>query len=309
MRIHNFKKYFAAALMSALVALANAPAALHQAGGGNSALDSLLPSPPGWKLSEGVQRYKPETLFEYIDGAAEAYLSYDFKELVVGQYRGPDGKASLTAEIYDLGQGKNAFGIYSAERFPESHFIPVGVQGYLEEGSLNFLAGPYYVKLVCYEGGPNTEEVLMLSAADIVKKIKDPGAFPVLLEAFPREGLIANSEKFLLRNFMGFKFLQNGFTASYKDDGQEFDCFLIDGKSSAIAEAMLKQYLDNFGRSGQPVEKKAYGVRFKNHYLLNVFVAGTGNYICGVTKIKDGKETMGEKYLQALTKNLQGKSK
>ncbi|MCK7469683.1 MAG: hypothetical protein MZU95_01910 [Desulfomicrobium escambiense] len=28
-------------------------------------------------------RYFPETLFEYIDGAAESYLSYDFRELLV----------------------------------------------------------------------------------------------------------------------------------------------------------------------------------------------------------------------------------
>jgi hypothetical protein len=271
---------------------------------GVSSLTALLPQVANWKAGEGVQRYGPETLYEFIDGAAEAYIGYDFKELIVAEFQGGRTKTSLTTEIYDMGSELNAFGIYSAERFPESRFIPVGVQGYLEEGTLNFLAGRYYVKLMCYEGGGQTEGFLKLFAAAIVDKIKNLGGFPPALQAFPKDGLVPDSEKFILRNVMGFKFLKNGFIASYKQAGQEFDAFLIDGRTADEADTMLKQYLDNFTKSGQAADKRSYGAHVKDLYLKNVFVAKAGPYICGVTKIKDGQDALGEKVLAALVNGL-----
>jgi len=270
-----------------------------------SALASLLPQAADWKVVENIQRYGPETLYEYIDGAAEAYLSYDFKELMVAQFQGGRTKSSLTVEIYNMGTDLNAFGIYGAERFPESHFLPIGVQAYLEEGTLNFLAGRYYVKLMCYEGGEKTEEFLKLFAGSIADKIKDRGSFPVLLQVFPREGLIPNSEKFILRNFLGFKFLRNGFSASYKQEGREFESFLVQGKSGEDAEEMWKELLDHFAQNGRAVEKKPYGVHFKDSYLKNVFLTRSGSRVCGVTKIQDGQEALGERHLDAMVKALQ----
>ena len=290
-------------LILALAAALNSPASAAQKIGASS-LTSLLPQVANWKAAEGVQRYGPETLYEFIDGAAEAYISYDFKELIVAEFQGGRTKASLTTEIYDMGSDLNAFGIYSAERFSESRFIPVGVQGYLEEGTLNFLAGRYYVKLMCYEGGGQTEGFLKLFAGAIVDKINNPGGFPVLLRAFPKDGLVANSEKFILRNVMGFKFLKNGFIAGYRQAGQEFDAFLIDGKTADEADAMLKQYLDNFIKSGQAADKRSYGAHVKDPYLKHVFVAKAGSYICGVTKINDGQDALGEKVLASLVSGL-----
>jgi hypothetical protein len=269
-----------------------------------SSLNSLLPTVAGWRVAEDVQRYDPQTLFEYIDGAAEAYIGYDFKELIVAMFQGSRPKTSLTVEIYDMGKSLNAFGIYGAERFPESHFLPIGIQGYQEEGSLNFLADRYYVKLMCYEGGGKTEELLRLFADSIAGKIKNPGDFPALLRIFPRVGLVPNSEKFILRNFLGFKFLKNGFLANYKTDGQEFDCFLIDGHSAEDAKAMFEQVAASFAKSGRSPEKNSVGLGFKDAYLQNVFVARMGSYVCGVARIKDGQEALGVKFLEAMVRAL-----
>lgn len=271
---------------------------------GASSLALLLPRVANWQIVEDVQSYNPGTLYEYIDGAAEAYLSYDFKELIVAQFEGGRTKTVLTAEIYDMGTNLNAFGIYSAERFPESRFLPIGVQGYQEEGTLNFLAGRFYIKLLCYEGGEKTEELLKLFAGSIADKIKDTGGFPALLKAFPREGLVANSEKFFRSNFMGFKFLRNGFTASYRQAGHEFDGFLIEAKSAEDAEAMMNQYLGNFAKNSLAVDERPGGAHFKDRYLKNVFVARAGNHLCGLTKIEDGQEALGEKVLEAIVKAL-----
>ncbi len=268
---------------------------------------SLLPQFINWKLSEAPRDFRPATLFEYIDGAAEIYLSYDFHELVVAQYQEKTTKASLTVEIYDMGTGRNAFGIYSAERYPDSRFLAVGNQGYLDEGTLNFLAGRYYIKLLCFEGGAQSPEFLQLFAKAISGKVKERGRLPTLLQVFPKDALIPNSEKFILRNFLGFKFLGNGFTANYRAKDLEFDCFFLEGTSESEAGEMLKQYLGHFAKSGQAADKQPYGYHAKDPYLKNVFLTQVGKYLCGVTKIKDGAEGTGAKYLEALVTALKEK--
>jgi hypothetical protein len=266
----------------------------------------MLPRLADWKPAEEARAYDPASLFEYIDGAAEAYISYDFKELVVGNYLHGSSKATMTVEIYDMGTPLDAFGIYGAERSPDSRFLAVGAQGYMEEGSLNFLAGRYYVKLLGYEGGDQTESFLKAYAAAIVSKIGDPAGLPALFKAFPAEGLVANSEKYVARSYMGYKFLNRGYGASYKRDGQEFEAFVIEARSAEECAAVLKQFLDQLAKSGS-VGKAGAGFRIKDAYLKNILVAPAGVFLCGVTKIKDGGEAAGEKVLRDLVQAVNKK--
>ena len=270
-------------------------------------LAELLPKPTDWTKTEEVQRFKPESLFEYINGAAESYIGYEFRELVVGQYQVKNGKATMTAEIYDLATPRNAFGIYGSERFAESRFLPIGVQGYLEDGTLNFLAGRYYVKLLCFEGGAAADGYLKRFAADILKSIPEVGGFPPELDAFPKDGLVANSEKFILSNVLGFKFLSNGFVAAYRADGREFDAFIIEARSAEDAADMLRRLLEQLAKGGSPAVKTDLGVRIKDPYLANTILARAGRYLCGATKIKDGGEAAGEMRVAALAKALESR--
>ncbi len=269
-----------------------------------SALHSLLPVVNNWKFSEEPQSYIPGNLYEYINGAAEIYLAYDFKELIVGQYETEKttDEASLGVEIYDMGSEKNSFGIYSAERYSESHFIPMGNQGYLEEGTLNYIVGKYYIKLLCFECGKESDEVLKSFSSKIVERVKDKGQLPIILSHFPQEGLIQNSEKFILRNFLGYSFLHDGFVATYNLQGQEFDCFIIEGKDGEDAQMMLKQYLEK-KRNGD-IKETSTGYLLKDRYYHNIFLARNDNFICGVMKIKDDFQEMGKKYLTLLLEAL-----
>jgi len=269
-----------------------------------SPLVSLLPENKLWKQSESPQSYLPETLYGYIDGAAEIYLSYDFKELLVGQYKKEGSLASLTIEIYDMGEGKNSFGIYSAERFPGSNFISVGNQGYWEGESLNFIVGKYYLKLLCYDCGEDSENSLKLFSQEISNKVKEKGSLPPLLERFPREGLVPNSERFILRNFLGMSFLHNGYVADYRLKDAEFECFFAEGKAEEEAEGMLRQYLDFYARMGNPAQKISLGFHLKDRNLKHIYLARVGNFLCGVKGIKEGFERIGEKHLEFLVRSF-----
>jgi len=261
-------------------------------------IQELLPDLKAWSLVNEAQNYFSETLYEYINGAAEIYLAYDFKQLIVGEYKKEKSDISVTVEIYDMGNEKNAFGIYSAERFQDNTFISLGTQGYIEDGSLNFLAGKYYVKLLCFECNGKSEEYLKLFGQQICQKFKKKGQWPSLLDVFSKEGVIPNSEKFILKNFLGYRFLHDGYIVSYRLQGHEFDCFLIEGKDSTDAQDMLDKYLQT--RKKEDIHQIPLGFVIKDRYYHNIYLAKKGRYLFGVLKIKKGFEELGERYLKFL---------
>lgn len=267
-----------------------------------SGLIALLPEVGSWSLTETPESYYPENLFEYINGAAEIYLSYEFKELIVAQQHKGQSGMNVAVEIYDMGNGANAFGIYSAERYPDNRYIQVGLQGYLEEGTLNFLVDRYYVKLLCFDCGSEADEVLKTFARKIVKKVGNTGNLPLLLKAFPPNGLQPHSENFILRNFMGYSFLHNGYSAKYQLDDLEFDCFLVEGKDDADANEMLQKYLE--AKGSQNVQEIDLGYHIRNKYYKNIYISRVSNKLCGVMKIEEGREEVGLEYLESLVGNL-----
>jgi hypothetical protein len=293
-------------LLSILSLAAAAETSRPAAFSGASAL-SLLPKMSGWKDSEAPKRFGPDSLFEYIDGAAEAFINYDFVELALGQYQQPGRTGTMTVEIYDMGAPGNAFGIYSTERYPESKFLAIGTQGYIEEGTLNFLAARYYVKMMAYETGAQTDAILRSFAADILKKIGDPGGFPDAVKIFPREGLTANSEKYILKNFLGQEFLKNGTIASYKREGAEPDAFIVEAANDSEAATLLKKYGDAAKAKNQAVAIEGGLTRIKDPYLANVFIGQSGRFLYGVTKIKDAALAAGEKLVRELGAALTGR--
>jgi hypothetical protein len=268
--------------------------------GTRSGLQTLVPQIPGWGLSEDPRIYLPGTLFEYIDGAAENYLSYDFKELLVANYKNDQSEATLTLEIYDLGSDINAFGIYSSERYPESQFLTIGNQGYFEEGALNFIVGSLYVKLLCFDCGEKGEATLRSVAKKVEQAVLEKGSLPTLLKDFPKDGLVAHSEKFILRNVLGFAFLHDGYLADYKVKDQEFVLFIIEGRDEADAKAMLAEYLAAQTKNNQQPEKIPLGYRLRDRYAKNVYLAQTGDFILGAMRIEDGFDRLGLSYLEAL---------
>lgn len=269
---------------------------------GQVELNSLLPQIAEWSQTEEAQNYYPENLFEYIDGAAEIYLAYDFQELIVSQHKKAQSEMNVAVEIYNMGSEKNAFGIYSAERFSDNSFVDVGLQGYLEEGTLNFLVGQFYVKLLCFDCEGQSADVLKLFSQEIVKKVGGTGSFPLLVQKFPKEGLVPNTEKFILRNFMGYSFLGNGYSANYKKGDSEFDCFFIESKSEEDAKEMVKKYLAAKGEDN--VSKDELWYHIKDRYYHNIYLSRVGSTICGVIKIKDGFEETGKTYIKNLMESL-----
>jgi hypothetical protein len=270
----------------------------------SAALAALVPQVGGWSASEAPRAFLPENLFEYIDGAAESYLAYDFRELVVAQFEKKGTDAAMTLEIYDMGSPLNAFGIFGAERYPENKPAGVGDLSYIEGESLNFMAGRCYVKLLGFGLGDATASTLLDFARKVAAAVPDKGVMPSALRFFPREGLVERSEKYIKKNFMGYEFLHDGYTATYRTGGDELECFQVEGGSEKDAEAMLGRLLDGLTRDGQAPEKISGGFRVKNRYGQFLFIGRAGRVLCGAMRVPASAEAAGAGYLAEMTASL-----
>ncbi len=297
MRSSRFRRGPAVPAVAAALCLL-ASAAASQTRPASPELAALVPKAAGWSPVEAPRSYFPDNLFEYIDGAAESYLGYDFRELVVVDLEKKGTQATTTVEIYDMGLPVNAFGIFAAERYPENTPVTLGELGYIEGESLNFLAGRFYVKMLAFGLGDGTASALGEIGAKVAGAIKTGGGFPALVRAFPKDKLVARSEKYIKRNFMGYEFLHDGYVATYKSGGRELEAFFIDAGSDKDAEAMLAKLVDALEADRQLVEKIAFGFHARNRYGQHLYVGRVRGVLCGAMRVPDGLEAAGESLLR-----------
>jgi hypothetical protein len=265
------------------------------------ALAALVPKLEGWSLTEAPRSYFPDNLFEYIDGAAESYLGYDFRELIVADFERKGTGATVTLEIYDMGLPVNAFGIFSAERYPENKPAAVGDLGYVEGEALNFLDGRFYVKMLAFGLGQGTEPALGEIGTKVAGAVKTPGGIPAFVRVFPKDGLVPRSEKYIKKNFMGYEFLHDAFVAAYGSGGRELEGFFIDSGSEKDAAGMLTKLVDALEADKQSVEKTPLGVHSRSRYGQHLYIGQVGGVLCGAMRVPDGLEAAGEGLLRAMT--------
>ncbi|MFZ2286416.1 MAG: DUF6599 family protein [Bacteroidales bacterium] len=216
----------------------------------------LFPDLKGYKTVSDYPVYTPDDLWNYINGAADAYLALGFIDLNIAEYT--KGRELIKAEIYRFGDDAEAFGIYSMERSPSYSFIPVGVQGYRDEGFLHFYKGFYYVKIMTHsksrKAGARMEELAKL----IDDRLEGTGKFPALLDLFPPEGRLVNEETYLLEAVLGHEYLRNAFRASYKVGEEGFDIYLFRCSDSDEAAAIASKLAGDSFMPGDEVFKYAF---------------------------------------------------
>jgi len=265
-----------------------------------------LPEVAGWKQSGEIQSYKPENLFDYIDGAADLYLGYDFQELKVAEYQN-ERKASVIVEVYRHKTPTQAFGIYSQERFSNANFLDIGAQGYSEKDILNFVTGNYYVKMNSFKTGPGEQEILLNFARRVIGSLGEKGSLPSLLSSFPEEGKKKNSEKFIALKFLGYPFLHSAFTADYELSGRKFKLFVIEGAEGNDCRDMMQKYLKETGSPEANVTEGRFTIADRHHGEMELH--WKGRYIWGALNLKD--TSLRSKYLnlfeEAITRSQQKK--
>jgi hypothetical protein len=243
-------------------------------------LAHLFPQLQGWMKQGKVETFLPETLYEHINGAAENFLAYDFRQLAVQNYVNGK-KQSASAEIYFHGTPENAFGIYGSEKPLAGNYFAIGGQGYAEEGVLNFICDAYYVKLNSFDLGPESKDFLSALAEKIARAIGGKSVLPEILDAFPARGKIPNSERYILRNFLGHDFLHSAFVADYDLENYKFQLFIMRAGDENEARAMLQKYAALDKENFAPIVKPG-ALTIRDPYNGPIQLFWRGAFIWGV---------------------------
>lgn len=208
----------------------------------NISASSVFPEIDGWNKSDKINTYDSETLWEYINGAAEYYLGYNFSKLEWIEYSLSED-IYIKAEIYHHTNPINAFGIYAYERTSDGEFLDIGNEAYLVHSSLNFYIDKYYIKIYSHKSDENTIKAINEIAEKLAENIMPKSQNPEELLLLPKEGLVAHSEKYMPSNFLGYSFFKNVVTAKYLVQNENVDFFAIEYQSNEDAVANLEQYL------------------------------------------------------------------
>jgi len=258
-----------------------------------------FPEIKGWKQTGAILTFSPRKLYEYEDGAADLYLTYEFQELEVAEYQN-EKKASVTVEVYRHKTPTQAFGIYSQERLSNANFLDIGAQGFMEKNILIFTQANYYVKINSPDTKADDEEVLLAFAKKVSENLGEKGSLPAILSSFPEEGKKKNSEKFVAKNFMGYSFFLSGFTADYDLAGKKFKLYVMEGGTPEDCRNMIQKYLEKIDKSRERIEEGRFTLQDPYHGEMDL--TWKGKYVWGVMNLDD--PALRSKYLNLFEEAL-----
>ena len=245
----------------------------------------------GWKWDRKDLNYNRRTIFDYIDGAGELYLSYNFQGVRVRRFEKP-GQPSIIAELFDMGSSEEAYGVFSFERQDEDAGIGQGAE--FGGGLLRFWKGKFFVSVYAEGDGPEVEPAILSLGREVANSIKMTGPLPKLISVLPdgQAGLVEKSIRYLhshvLLNQRFFVANQNilhlspktdAVLAPYLREGKKIHLLLIRYFTPKEAEAALqsfkKAYMPEAGEKEtlQTEDKRWTGARRQKEFILIVFGA------------------------------------
>lgn len=158
------------------------------------ALEDAFPSAdaiPGWTPDGDVATYDSETLFDLVNGQADAFFAYNFESVAVRSYVGEDNVVRV--EIWQLATPTDAYGLFTRNRTGES--ADVGNAGDTDPGRrIAFWQDRYYVQVRARQ---SLDAATLRAFADTVASaLHTGGEVPALVERLPQDGLVTRSEVF-----------------------------------------------------------------------------------------------------------------
>jgi len=272
-------------------------------------LAALLPARdevPGWAMSRQPRSFKAESLWEFIDGAADRYLAYGFEEVVTSEYTQNGTGLQVLVDIYRMKDVLNAFGIYTQERNPEYQFLNIGNEGYLTGTALNFWIGSYYVKITAFEEREATRRDLANLAGAVAAKVKVPGAEPAEVGYFSKAGQLPHTVVYIPRDVLGQSYLTRGFEARYKEGGREYRMILVILASPETAQGAMARYRQFLSGDGKRVTDLAApgqgGFAGRESFYGNVVAVRSGKNIAMVLGVQSDEE--GKRLVADLVENI-----
>lgn len=265
--------------------------------GSASAQDINMPQLTGFKQKSDYPVYKPENLWDFINGAADAYLALGFVDLHVTEYK--KGKEEIKLEIYRHDNHTDAFGIYASERSPSFQFRDIGAQGYIAGGAINFFKGNYYVKIRTYSKKEKTLQAASTLAVKTAEMLPGETGMPAPLSMFPDEGKKKNTESYINESVLGHSFLNKAFKAEYELGSNKFSIFIFNLSRGEVAKA-AETYLKTAGMDFSDTGSGKYLIN--DGYNGTVFIAWKDEILVLISGLSKDQADIADRYTSEILK-------
>ncbi len=204
---------------------------------------------PGWDISQKVETYNHDNLFNLVDGQADLFFVYGFEKVAVQRYQN-DAGVLLNVEIWQLATPADAYGLFSAGRTGSP--AAIGSEGDSDPGRrLAFWQNRYFISLNTTQTVP--DETLQAFAQSIAGMLPAGGEPPAIVDRLPKSGLVERGSIFFHEemsiqrevwlggeNLLGLSQETNGVVGQYKLGDITARLILIEFPSSNQAARGLK---------------------------------------------------------------------
>lgn len=208
-----------------------------------SVLDAFSPLPAGLEPLTAAESFAADTLSDKIDGKAELYLSAGFKRLLSQRFK-QDAASDrwLEAYVYDMGSGRNAFAVFSAQRRENAESLPVTQYAYRSPNAIFLVQGRYYVELIASEASAEVLKPLEELAETFVRNTPAEAVAIAEQDLFPPQDLDRDSIALVASDAFGFDRLNQVYTAEYRRNGATLMAYLSRRQTAEEAEALAAAY-------------------------------------------------------------------
>lgn len=248
----------------------------------------LLPAPAvaqegGWSAVGEAATHDRRTVWKAINGAAELYLSYGMKRLVVQSYRGRGVEAEL--QHYELGSPLDALGVFWRERPRAARRIKAGAAAAaLPPHQCLARQGAHYLRLTASKGrltGPACAALLRL----VMKPLS--GGAVAELALLPAASRLPASLRFSRRACFGLRELEGCLYADYKATrGKKHQLFAVVTANARETAAVWRRLARRWKATGK------CGLTRTVPYRGTVVVVRTKKGILGAAGLPDTRTAL-----------------
>jgi len=256
--------------------------------------ESIVALPPGMVPLSSPELFDPQTLSDKINGKAELYLSAGVVSLTSQRFKDKDG-SNLWMEVYvyDMGNGQNAFSVFSAQRRQGAASLNLAPYAYRTQNALFLVHGPFYVEIIASEATDQVFSPMVLLAENF---IADTPVKTVTLQErdlFPLQGLVADSISLISADAFGFDRLNQIYTAEYEIQEKLLMAFLSGRQDNREAQELVSayhQFLENFGGQNMDVNLPIKDARLLEIMDTYEVIFSCGPFIAGVREAENKEQ-------------------
>ena len=205
-----------------------------------------------WEIGREDQVFNRENLYSYINGGAELYRSYGFQEMINRTYT-RSGQPDIIVDIFDMGESRNAYGVFSHSR--ESIEADFGQGSEYYAGFLHFWRDRYLVSILASPETVESKPALEQLARKIETAIGRNGPLPEILKILPEEGLAEESVRYFRHhvwmnshyfiaeeNILSINDETEALLARYGGPDRRYILLLVKYQNEAAAEAAYSSF-------------------------------------------------------------------